>query len=258
MRTDRVHALERHICQKGSVTMEDLCRHFQVSMNTMRRDVAELVKRGSVEKVYGGVQVRRDTGLMPYDLRRGEHELAKSAIGRRAAEFVQDEDVIFVDSGSTSMHMMDYLTQRRELTVITHNLEAIIRAAPCENINNISLPGQLRRKTNSFTSDETARSLRGYNIRTAFMAATGASAYGVTNSSPQEYEVKKAAMSNCERSILLLTSDKFGVTGLLTFAQLSDFHMIITDQLPALEYQELIRQSGAKLVIASDQDNERA
>ena len=251
MKADRMLEMEHYVLQKGAATMEELREHFDISMNTVRRDVAELLKRGMLEKVYGGVCARKsEQSLTPYEVRRRGSEDAKAAIGKRAAELVNDGDIIFIDSGTTTLHMIDHLANKRDLTIITNNLEAINRALPYENITIIALPGQVRRKTHSFTGDDAVRYLRRFNVRIAFMASTGLSTHGVTNSSPLEYEIKKCAVESAETKVLLISLPKFGVTGLMTFAQLSDFDILVTDDTPSPEDQARVRASGAELIIA--------
>lgn len=253
MKASRILSMEQLILQRGSVSMEELCEHFDVSMNTVRRDVAELLRRGTAEKVYGGVCARRsEHSLTPYEVRRISSEEAKIAVGRRAAELVHDGDVIYIDSGTTTLQMIDFLADRKDITIITNNLEAIIRCLPHENITVIALPGQLRRKTNSLTGSETVSSIRRYNIRTAFLAATGISTHGVTNSSSLEYEIKKAATEIAQEAVLLVDANKFGVTGLMTFAPVNAFDAVVTDKPPAEEYRALLSSAGAELLCAAD------
>ena len=251
MKAGRIMEMERYILSKGAATMEELQQFFGVSMNTIRRDVAELIEKGTVSKVYGGVCVRQgNSPLTPYDIRLGADLEAKMSIGRRAASLVQDGDVIFLDSGTTTLRMVDYLSEVKELTVITNNLEAILHAFPYENIRVVALPGELRRKTNSFTGVDAVRYLKHYNIRTAFLAATGVSLSGATNSSSLEYEIKQAAVENSGRSVLLIQHGKFGVTGLMTYAPLSDFDTIVTNALPPQAYVDHCREQGIRLMVA--------
>ncbi len=253
MKVVRMLDIEKYISQKGTVTMDELCEQFDVSMNTVRRDVAALIKRGTVEKVYGGVCARKnEQTLTPYEQRRVDNEAAKIAVGRRAAELVRDGDIIFVDSGTTTLQMIDFLADKRDLTLITNNLEVILRALPYERITIISLPGQLRRKTNSFTGDDAVRSLKRYNIRIAFMAATGVSQHGVTNSSPLEYEIKKAAVENCECAVLMMCSAKFGVTGLMTYATLNDFDMLVTEAPPPGDYADVLKRGNTQVLLPEE------
>jgi len=252
MKAGRILEMEQYVSQKGSAGMEELCQYFQVSMNTVRRDVAELIRRGAVDKVYGGVCARKnDQALTPYEVRRIKKEEAKKSIGRAAAELVQDGDVIFIDSGTTTLQMVDFLAEKRDLTIITNNLEVILRALPYENISVISLPGQLQRKTNSFTGADSVRFLKRYNIRLAFMAATGLSFHGATNSSSLEYEIKQIASESCERAVLLVNKEKFGVTGLMTFAPVTAFHTVVSDTQPPEEYCQWLKNEGVRLLLAS-------
>lgn len=252
MKADRILDMERYICQHGSASMEDLRRQFDVSMNTVRRDVAMLLRRGTVEKFYGGVRARTldQHVLTPYEVRRGTGEKAKIAVGQAATELVRDGDVIFIDSGTTTMHMVDFLASRQNVTIVTHNLEVIFRVLPNENITVIALPGQVQRKTNSITGGEAVRFLKQFNIRKAFMAATGISPHGASNSFPLEYEIKRMAVEHCEQAILLVTHEKFGVSGLMTYAPLSAFSAVVTDQAPDRESCERVEQAGAKLLVA--------
>ncbi len=253
MKADRILEMERFILHKGAATMDELREHFDISMNTVRRDVVELLKRGTVEKVYGGVCARRNEQVLtPYEVRRRGSEDAKAAIGKRAAQLVNDGDIIFIDSGTTTLHMIDHLANLRDLTIITNNLEAINRALPHENITIIALPGQVRRKTRSFTGDDAVNYLRRFNVRIAFMASTGLSSHGVTNSSPMEYEIKKCAVANAETTVLLLSRSKLGVTGLMTFAQLEDFDILVTDERPSAEQQQVLSGARTKLIVAGD------
>ena len=253
MKADRILEMERYILNQGAATMDELRLHFDVSMNTIRRDVAELLKRGTVEKVYGGVCARQSEQILtPYEVRRRGSEDAKAAIGQCAASLVQDGDVIFIDSGTTTLHMIDHLADKRDLTIITNNLEAIIQALPLDNITIIALPGQVRRKTHSLTGDDAVQYLRRFNIAKAFMAATGFSSHGVTNSSPLEYEIKKCALDNAETTVLLISQSKFGTTGLMTYAQPEDFDVLITDKTPSPEDQQRVKASGAQLIVAEN------
>lgn len=250
MKTSRLLEMEKYILSSQSVDMDTLCKVFDVSMNTVRRDVADLLKRGTVEKVYGGVCAKKsgEQTLTPFDVRKIAHEDAKIKIGSLAATLVNQGDIIFIDSGTTTLHMVNSLRDKQDLTVVTNNLEAINLLLPLNNVTVISLPGVLRRKTNSFTGTETARALRSYNIRLAFMASTGVTHDGVTNSSIQEFDVKRAALEGCVHAILLLSANKFGEAGLMTYARLSDFEAVITDKLPPKEYLDALKAGDTRLI----------
>lgn len=247
MKSFRLRRMEQYILEKENVSMEDLCREFDVSMNTIRLDVASLVKKGSIKKVYGGVCSNRQNSLVPFEERKMRNSEKKRALCRYAAELVEDGDIIYVDSGTTTMYLPDYLGTRKNITLLTNNLNAIMQAVPQENIQVICLPGILERKTNSFVSAETGQILARYNIKKAFFAATGVTEDGaVTNSSSLEYEIKKEALKNSDHKYLLLDSSKFGKSALLTYAHIADMEKIIADQEMNQELKELCNRYGVE------------
>lgn len=230
MKSFRLRRMEQYILEKENVSMEELCEEFDMSMNTVRLDVAALVKKGSVKKVYGGVCSNRQNSLVPFEERKMKNSEQKKSLCRAAAALVEDGDIIYVDSGTTTMYLADYLDKHKNVTILTNNLNVIMRSVPYENLQVICLPGILERKTNSFVSAETGKILARYNIKKAFFAATGITENGdVTNSSSLEYEIKREAMRNSEHKYLLLDSSKFGKSALLTYAHISNMERVVVD-----------------------------
>lgn len=249
MKTFRLRQMEQYILEHDTVSMEELCARFDISMNTTRQDVASLVSKGTVRKIYGGVCANQTNNLIPFEERRLRNIEAKRSIGKAAAELVMDGDVIYIDSGTTTMYMADFMEDKKNVTIITNNFNAISRTLSRPELTVICLPGTLERRTNSFVSAETGRMLEHYNIRKAFMAATGVGAGGeVTNSSPLEFEIKGSAIKNSAMSYLLADSSKFGRTSLMKYANLSQMEQVITDEGVDEEYLLLCRDMGVGVI----------
>ncbi len=250
IKTFRLRDMEQYIIDNDTVSMEDLKEHFGISMNTTRLDVAQLVTKGMIKKVYGGVCSIQKSNLIPFEEREAKNISAKRAVGREAAELVEDGDIIYVDSGTTTMYLMDFLGEKKNVTVLTNNLNAINRSLPFPNLNVISLPGTLERKTNSFVSADTVRTMEKYNINKAFMASSGLAENGtITTSSPLEFEIKKAAMINSEIKYLMIDSTKFGKSALLTFATINDMSKVVIDSVPTA-MEELRRKTNIDVRVA--------
>ncbi len=251
MRSIRLEEIEQFICKRGFVPMNELCEHFDVSMNTVRRDIAELLTRGAVEKVYGGVSAKRAGALTPYPVRHIRNEAGKKRVGLFAADLVRDDDIIFIDSGTTTLHMVEGLRGKRNLTIVTHSLQVISQASQLSDVKVIVLPGQLFRDTGSFTGADTAEFLSKYNIDVAFMATSGISSQGgVTNSSPLEIETKRMALRQSKDAVLLLDKTKFGHSGLLTYAPVAAFSRVVTDEMPEGTWRDLVAAAGVELIQA--------
>ncbi len=256
MRDIRLQEMEKAIHEAGTMSMEELCSRFAVSMHTVRRDVADLEKKGSVSKVYGGVTAieNRQQVLRSFTERMTISADSKRECCRAAASLVHDGDVIFIDSGTTTPALIDFIADRQNVTVVTNNLNVVERCIHYENLQVIVLPGRLRRQTLSLTGAETISALRKYNIKKAFMATTGTTDHTVTNSSPNEYEIKQAAMSAIPERILLVTNEKFGKAGLMNYASFSDFQVVVTDRKPAEPYLSELEKSGTRMICIGNQE----
>ena len=252
MRSFRLTQMKQYILDQKTVTLEQLSQKFNISMNTVRRDIKELIGTGNIQKVYGGVSAAENSHLIPYQERSGKQAVEKNEIARLAAEMIQPNEVIFIDSGTTTRHILEHLDPQKKITVVTYSLSVIMSALPLSMVDVIVLPGELQRNTNSFCGMNTIKALDNYNIDRAFMAATGISPEGgVTNSSLLEYEIKKKAMEKSRAKILMANSGKFGHTFFLTYARIREFQAVITGAPAPPELLALCNQAQTDLLCAN-------
>ncbi|MDO5399582.1 MAG: DeoR/GlpR family DNA-binding transcription regulator [Eubacteriales bacterium] len=229
MKDTRRKRMEQFVQERHSVSMEQLCREFSVSMNTVRADVAYLVEVGAVEKIYGGVLAVSHHQVPLFEQRAGTAVKEKLKIAQAAAAFIEDHESIFIDAGTTAMHLIDFLSPDKQVTIITGNLYVLSHAMEKPKVELIILPGKLNRRTNAVADGSTLEFLSRYHFNKAFMGASGISPDGKLNvSTYPEYEVKKLAISQCDQSILLADSLKFGASGLMSYGSLDDIQMLIT------------------------------
>jgi DeoR family myo-inositol catabolism operon transcriptional repressor len=147
--------------------------------------------------------------------------------------------------------MIEHIKDRKNLTIITNNLEVMIRVIPYENIKLISLSGELDRITLSFTGDTASSVLKSYNISKAFMASAGVSVDGgVTNSSTKEYDIKCTAVKRSNWVYLLTSADKFNTVAIMTYCTLDKLSGIITEEAPPQEIAEYMEEHEIDLYIA--------
>jgi DeoR family transcriptional regulator, myo-inositol catabolism operon repressor len=247
----RINKIEEYIIEHKSASLDELMNVFEVSKNTIRRDVQELVEKGAFKKVYGGVAVIDDkrAKLESFHDRQVRNQTEKEMIGKAAANYVKDGDIIFIDSGTTTIEMIESINTK-QVTVITNNLDFIVRALPFENLNVITAGGILERKTNSFGSLKYMDIINAYNINKAFMASTGVSlSNGVTNASPLESELKASIVERSSEVFLLVDHDKFDKYGLMTYCKLDNIDYLVTDMMPSEDYQNYTKKNGIQIVL---------
>jgi len=250
MKTNRIKEIEEYILINESVTLKSLCNAFKISKNTIRRDITEIEKKGSIKKVYGGVTAVIKN-LIPFEERNIKNNYIKMVIAKAACEFINDGDVILIDSGTTTLNMIKFLKDKNNITILTNNLNFIINALSFPNLNIICIGGSLIRKTSSFEVINPLSIFKDYNISKTFMAATGISiSNGATNSSPLEYNLKKVIVEKSNDLYLLVDSSKFDVSALMTYCQLSDINHIVTDKKPPEEYIEFFKENKIDVFIS--------
>ena len=230
MKEERRKQMGSVIAQRQSMTMEELVEHFGVSMNTIRADVAYLVKTGAVEKIYGGVRAAEHKQVPLFASRAMENTAQKKRIAVAAEAVIEDHDIIFIDAGTTTMHLLDYLSKSKHITVVTASLYVIHQAAAMDNVTLIVLPGTANRRTNALGDVGTLEYLSRYRFNKAFMGVSGISEDGRLNVSTYiEYEIKRTAMKQSKENFLLVDTAKFGSSGLMSYGQVEEMTAMITD-----------------------------
>lgn len=246
----RIQSIKAYIVASRTVTLEQICEKFQISKSTLRRDLEEIIADGDIRKSYGVLTAQPAAQQRPFEERYVANAAAKRRIAERAAQLVSDNDIIFIDSGSTTMYMPDYLQDRSNITIITNNLEVIRRAYPFRNIMVITISGILNRDLDSFAGASAVSVLAGYNINRAFMATAGiARDFSITNSFVAETDLKKMAMARSQRRVLLADAAKFGVLSLCTYCRMEEIDTLVTDRDPPAEYLIRLREAGKELVV---------
>ncbi len=248
MKINRLNAIEQYIINQETVSIDELCAVFEVSKNTIRRDLNELEARGHISKVYGGVTVAKDSDVVPLLVRNSINQDGKERIGKIASREVADGDTIFVDSGSTTPCILKHLKNKKKITVVTHSLTAMQEAAKYENLNLISLGGVYNPSTGSFLGLSTLNSLGELKIKKAFMAATGVSINGgMSNMTFLEGELKRGVVERSSSIYLMADTSKIGRDATVSYCRLKDITAFITEACPPEMYLEFFRNHGIQV-----------
>lgn len=225
-----------HLAQTGSATVAELCDLLDVSESTVRRDINELDNQGMLNKVFGGATVIDESyhSEDPTAIREKAYTEEKLAIAKRAASLVQENDFVYVDAGSTTAMIVEFLTVRRA-TFVTNGLRAAAGLAH-RGYNVSVIAGQVRATAGAIVGAEAMGCLSRYNFSIGFFGTNGISpTSGYTNTDLNEARTKTEAMAQCQQRYVLADSRKIGVVRRVTFAQLSDA-TLITNQAPGPEY----------------------
>lgn len=249
MKYNRIQAMIEMIERNHSVTNKQLCQTFNISLQTLRRDLSYLSEKGLISKVYGGVVYTSNlvvnSAIPSLDDRMLKSEKEKLYIGELAASMIKENDVIFLDSGTTAYRITPYLLNFQRLTVITHSLYVINALADQVNIKLISLGGQLNTETKSFQPTNIDIP---YVFDKSFISTVGIDDKGCTNTDINEGKIKRMVIDNSNHVYIVVDHTKFEQQGFNRFIDYKPIEVIITDQAPPTHFKDLYQELKIKVM----------
>ncbi len=246
-RRERLSQILGMLEQTRGATIGDLSERLGVSEMTIRRDLELLTSDNKATLVRAGAIPATHAGYALSDPRAaGASE--KMRIGRKAASLVEKNDVVIIDSGSTTEWLARSLPPDLPVTILCFALNILLGAGRGRERAIVLAGGVMQQDRLVFTSPEGVDLVRRYRAHKAFLSADGANlSLGVTCADGAEAELKKAAMASSQSRILLADSRKLGRVSPSWFANLKDFDAVITDTGITLEYVEIFRTLGVAL-----------
>lgn len=221
MLTEQRHEMILKILEeKRSVTVLELTRLLDISESTARRDITELDKAGRLVKVFGGAVASRHNYLLtePTVAQKKEvHREEKKRIARYAASLIEPQDFVYLDAGTTTGYMLDYLGQTGATFVTNAVAHAQKLAAGGGHV--LLVGGTLKSSTEAVVGTMAALTLKDYHFTKGFFGTNGASREaGFTTPDANEALVKRTALEQCQKAYILCDSSKFHMVSSVTFA----------------------------------------
>lgn len=235
---------------EGRVDVAALAAEFEVTYETIRRDLTTLERHGVLRRVHGGAITVERLGFEPtLTVRDSVMTAEKERIAKAALAELPDDGSVLLDAGSTTGRLAERLPTDRELTVVTNSLSIAFTLTARTNINLMLLGGRLRSRTQATVDAWALQALEETYIDVAFMATNGVSAErGLTTPDSAEAMVKRAMLRSSRRAVLLADHTKVGNDHFTRFASVEDIDCFITDSGLAPELAEDIRARGPRVV----------
>jgi DeoR/GlpR family transcriptional regulator of sugar metabolism len=234
--TGRQQAILDILKDHGFASVMGLSNHFDVSEMTIRRDLRFLEGRSAARRVHGGVISAADREPV-FDERAASLVEEKRIIADMAAGMVRDNSVIALDTGSTALSLVQRLTGRDNLTIVTTNIHIMMACLRHPNLKVIVPGGVLRPYEGSLAGTTTVDFLSSCHVDQFFMGVGGIDAEaGVTEYSLEDIAVKRALAAGAGQVIVLADSSKFGKVTCGFICPLDAVDMIISNRAPGEKY----------------------
>jgi DeoR family glycerol-3-phosphate regulon repressor len=246
---ERQPQIEAIIRREGEVSVEMLATRFDVSCETIRRDLGNLADLGRVEKVHGGARRARLIREPSHDRRETTASAAKTAIGRRLAEAIRPGETLFIDTGSTTLAAAETLAAISGLTIITNSCRLAERIGRISTDAVIHLLGGRYGADNAQTFGiEVIDQLRAFRADRAIVTVTAIDAdHGATDASLDEAQIARAMIRNARAVTVLADASKFGQNAAYAVCATEDIDLIISDGKLDKAHKEALIDKGVKL-----------
>ena len=251
---ERQQAIASLVIAEGRASVAELAQTYDVTTETVRRDLAALEKAGVVRRVHGGAVPLRalhlvEAGVGEREATRAEH---KDAIAAAAVDFLpRDGSTVLLDAGTTTARIAAHLPTDRELVVVTNSIPVAARLAAIPSISLQLLGGRVRGVTQAAVGEQTLRVLDTLRVDMAFIGTNGISLrHGLSTPDNDEAAVKRAMVNAANYVVTVADSSKVGREDFVSFAPLSRVDTLITDSEITDYDREQLTEHGVEVVTA--------
>jgi DeoR family fructose operon transcriptional repressor len=253
---ERQQAIAATVMSQGRASVADLAQAYDVTTETVRRDLAVLDRAGLLRRVHGGAVPVRALHLVEPSVDERESTRAghKHAIASAAAEFIpQSGATVLFDAGTTTARVAALLPPDRELLIVTNSVPIAARLASLTSMSLQLLGGQVRGLTQATVGERAVGMLESLRVDIAFIGTNGISVrHGLSTPDPGEAAVKRAMVACANFVVVVADSSKIGREEFVSFAPIDRVDVLVTDSEITPEDRAALTEHGVDVVVAQD------
>jgi DeoR family transcriptional regulator, glycerol-3-phosphate regulon repressor len=234
---------------EGRVLVDDLITRFNVTPQTLRKDLNDLCERALLIRIHGGAVYSSGTENLEYNQRRQIASGEKAAIGRAAADLIPDGASLFINIGTTTEAVSEALVRHRNLLIVTNNINVANRLRIHEQFEVLIAGGTVRPSDGGIVGGATVDFVKQFRVD---YAVIGTSAIGndgaLLDFDLREVKVTQAIIENAKHVILVADQSKFERSAPVYIASLNQIDTFVTDHCPNEEIRRLCADNGVNLI----------
>ncbi len=247
---ERKGEIIRILSNADYVTVDEFSRQLGVSKVTIRSDLSELEQRGLLFRTHGGAMIPEHGNTREITNTLKEFEKEKRLIGAAAAKLIDENSTIIVDSGSTTVNVVRYLSEKN-ITMVTNSLPALDIAKADQSLEVILIGGSLRRSTMGCIGPISNVCVSQIHADVMFLGARGYTNESIYCTNLVESEIKKAMMKVSDKVVFLADSSKYGKKAFATLSIWDDIDVFVTDRIePSL--RDRLENRGIEVICCGE------
>lgn len=252
---ERKHRIEAYLQRVEFASLEELSRHVNASVSTVRRDLTTLEASGNLRRTHGGARiVMPKSDEFAFSARDTHQLLEKEAIGKACAEIIGRNQSVILDAGTTVYHVARHLEEKAP-QIVTNSLPVANLFASASQVEVILTGGVIYPRLGVLVGPLTVEAFSKMRADVAIMGAGGITLEGITNSHTLLIEIQRAMLKAAQKIILCLDHTKFGRQSFSLLCGLDMVDAIVTDSLAPQELVAGLRERGVEVIIAPGADS---
>ena len=238
---------------QGRVTVDDLARRFEVSAQTIRKDLNDLCERRALTRVHGGAVVASGVENLAYAARRFVAAAEKRAIGAATAALIPNGCSLFINIGTTTEEVARALSSHEGLLVITNNLNVAMQLYPHPRMEVIVAGGTVRRADGAVVGEASNNLIQQFKVDYAVIGASAIDAEGaLLDFDYREVQAAQAIIANARNVILVADSTKFNRTAPVRIGHIRQIQTFVTDRSLPSALHKIAQDCGVTVIEALD------
>jgi DeoR family glycerol-3-phosphate regulon repressor len=248
----RQHLIMDYIRHHGSVQVDQLSSHLKVTPQTIRRDLNQLYDQNLLQRVHGGAVVKDNVENLGYGARKTLMAEEKYNIARRTAELLPDNSSLFINIGTTTEGVAEFLFERKGMLVVTNNINVASMLWPAPGLEVMIAGGSIRRSDGGIVGSNAEDFITNFKLDYAIIGCSAIDSDGeLFDFDLREVRVTRSIIQHARSVILVADSMKFERRAPVRIGDLSNIHTLVTDDGIPEAAIELCRQQEVKLEIAA-------
>ena len=237
---ERRNLILEKLQEEKRVVVSELSQLYNVSEETIRRDLDKLEKEGLAKKSYGGAVINEDVSIdLPFNIRKNQNVGGKQKMAELVAGMIDDGEYIFLDASSTAVFVAKALKTKERLTVITNSMEILLELSDVTGWNIISTGGRMKEGYLAFLGSRTEEAIRSYYADKVIISCKALDhEWGIMESQEAFGSTKRCMMASGRKKILVIDSRKFDRTAFSVAGNLRDVDVVVTDTKPSEKWLE--------------------
>ncbi|BCL73331.1 Glycerol-3-phosphate regulon repressor [Vibrio nigripulchritudo MADA3029] len=248
--TQRHHEILALLDEQGFLSTEAFVETFNVSPQTIRRDLNELAKQGLISRHHGGASLYSSTENEAYSTRKVSHQEEKARIAAELVKKIPNGSSLFIDIGTTTEAVATALLNHKDLKVVTNNINVASILMAKEDFTVIIAGGQIRNKDGGIIGEATREFIEQFRMDFGIIGISGIDSDGsLLDFDYSEVKIAQAIIASSRQTLLAADSSKFNRGAMVNLGHISQVDSLFTDEMPAAELVEVIKQHEVELLV---------